>query len=46
MNDFGRILLVLGLSGEGESVLRLAIGDLVDPESLKSEPHTCDTAKP
>ena len=31
VDDFGGILLVLGLTGEGELVLGLAIGDLVDP---------------
>ena len=31
VDDLGSVLLVLGLTGEGELVLGLAIGDLVDP---------------
>jgi hypothetical protein len=37
MNDFGRVFFVLGLSREGESILGLAIGDLVDPEFRASD---------
>lgn len=31
VDDLHRVLLVFGLAGEGELVLRFAIGDLVDP---------------
>lgn len=31
VDDLGRILFVLGLSGKGKGVLTLAIGNLVDP---------------
>jgi len=34
VDDLSSVLLVLGLAGEGELVLGLAIGDLVDPEPL------------
>lgn len=32
VDDFHGVLLVFSLAGEGELILRLAIGDLVDPE--------------
>lgn len=31
MNDLGRIFFVLGLAGESEGVLALAVGNLVNP---------------
>ena len=34
VDDLGRVLLVLGLAREGEVVLGLAVGDLVDAEPL------------
>jgi hypothetical protein len=34
VDDLHGVLLVFGLTGEGELVLRLPIGDLVDPEPL------------
>jgi len=38
VDDFHGILLVFSLTGEGELVLGLAIGDLVDPEPLVCSP--------
>ena len=35
VDDLHSVLLVLGLAREGELVLRLAIGDLVDPGGVK-----------
>lgn len=32
MNDLGSVLFVLGLTREREGVLRLSVGDLVDPK--------------
>jgi hypothetical protein len=34
VDDFRRVFLVLGLSREGERILGLSIGDLVDPKKL------------
>lgn len=38
MNDLGGITFVLGLTRERKSVLRLSIGNLVDPEPLVGSP--------
>jgi len=38
MDDLHSVLLVLSLAGEGELVLGLAVGDLVDPKPLVSSP--------
>jgi hypothetical protein len=37
VDDLDGVLLGLGLTGEGEDVLGLTIGDLVDPEPLVCE---------
>ena len=34
VDDLHGVLLVFGLAGEGELVLRLAIGDLVNPSEV------------
>jgi len=38
VNDLHGVLLVLSLAGEGELVLRLSVGNLVDPEPLVGSP--------
>lgn len=42
VNDFGRVFLVFGLAREGEGVLRLSIGDLVDPTRRGMLRKPCD----
>lgn len=39
VDDFHGVLLVFSLAGEGELVLRLAIGDLVDPSKGNGMSH-------
>lgn len=34
VDNFGSVLLVLGLAGESELILWLTIGDLVNPEGM------------